>query len=116
MRNRLSLILAALALLVPVFALTSVAAQAAPAAYVGAAPKDCPPGSTQQDYYCEPTETPVATPTEEPVTPNPTLTPTLPQTGAKAGKLAGIGSGVLLVGVVIALWAAASRRRHRFEA
>ena len=114
MRNRLSLILAALALLVPVFALTSVAAQAAPAARVAAAPKDCPQGSTQQDYYCTPTETPVATPTEAPETPQPT--PTLPQTGAKAGTLAGIGSGVLLVGVVIALWAAASRRRHRFEA
>jgi angiomotin len=113
-RNRLSLILAALALLVPVFALTSVAAQAAPAAYTAAAPKDCPDGSTQQDYYCAPTETPVATPTEEPVTPEPT--PTLPQTGAKAGTLAGIGGGALAVGAVIALWAVASRRRHRFEA
>jgi angiomotin len=113
-RNRLSLILAALALLVPVFALTSVAAQAAPLAKVAAAPKDCPDGSVQQDYYCAPTETPVATPTEEPVTPEPT--PTLPQTGAKAGTIAGIGSGVLVVGVIIALWAAASRRRHRFEA
>ena len=114
MRNRLSLILAALALLVPAFALTSVAAQAAPAAHVVAAPKDCPPGSVQQDYYCTPTETPVATPTEEPEAPAPT--PTLPQTGAKAGTVAGIGGGVLLVGVVIAVWAAASRRRHRFEA
>ncbi|GIF53081.1 LPXTG-motif cell wall-anchored protein [Asanoa ferruginea] len=114
MRNRLSLILAALALLVPVFALTSVAAQAAPAARVAAAPKDCPAGSTQQDYYCTPTETPVATPTEAPETPQPT--PTLPQTGAKAGTLAGIGGGALAVGAVIALWAVASRRRHRFEA
>ncbi|MEV4618249.1 hypothetical protein AB0J74_05955 [Asanoa sp. NPDC049573] len=110
MRNRLSLILAALALLVPAFALTSVAAQAAPVTYAAAAPKDCPDGSVQKDYYCVPTETPP----EKPVTPAPT--PTLPQTGAKAGTLAGIGGGALAIGAVIALWAVASRRRHRFEA
>ncbi|SNT61597.1 angiomotin [Asanoa hainanensis] len=113
MRNRLSLILAAFALLVPAIALTSVAAQAAPAAHVAAAP--CPPGSVKQDYYCVPTDTPTTPPavTEEP---EPQPTPMLPQTGADAGVVAGIGGGVLLVGVVIALWATAFRRRHRFEA
>ncbi|MEV4538788.1 LPXTG cell wall anchor domain-containing protein [Asanoa sp. NPDC049518] len=111
MRNRLSLILAAFALLVPAIALTSVAAQAAPAAYVAAAP--CPPGSVQQDYYCEPTDTPTTPVVEEP-TPEPT--PMLPKTGADAGVVAGIGGGVLLVGAVIAIWATAFRRRHRFEA
>ena len=112
MRNRLSLILAAFALLVPAIALTSVAAQAAPAAY--AAAPNCPPGSVAQDYYCEPTDTPTTPATEEP-TPEPTP-PTLPQTGADAGTVAGIGGGVLLVGAVIAVWATAFRRRHRFEA
>jgi angiomotin len=113
-RNRLSLILAAFALLVPAIALTSVAAQAAPAAY--AAPT-CPPGSVAQDYYCEPTDTPTTptTPATEEPTPEPTP-PTLPQTGADAGTVAGIGGGVLLVGAVIAVWATAFRRRHRFEA
>lgn len=111
MRNRLSLILAAFALLVPAIALTSVAAQAAPAAYVAA--PNCPAGSVAQDYYCEPTDTPTTPVTEEP---EPQPTPTLPQTGADAGVVAGIGGGVLLVGAVIAIWATAFRRRHRFEA
>jgi LPXTG-motif cell wall-anchored protein len=110
-RNRLSLILAAFALLVPAVALSSAAAQAAPAAY--ASPKQCPPGSVQQDYYCQPTDTPT-TPEAPPEQPTPR--PTLPQTGADAGVVAGIGGGVLLLGGVIAGWAAFFRRRHRFEA
>ena len=115
MRNRLSLLIAAFALLVPAVALTSVAAQAAPVAQAAAAP--CPTGYDQQDYYCSPTPTP--TPSESSKTPSHTpshTTSPLPVTGADAGTLAGIGGGVLLVGAVIAVWATLLRRRHRFEA
>ncbi|MEV0720656.1 LPXTG cell wall anchor domain-containing protein [Asanoa sp. NPDC050611] len=112
MRNRLSLILASFALLVPAVALSSAAAQAAPA-YVVAAPQ-CPPGSEPQGYACAPVETPPPTDEPEPEAPEPT--PTLPQTGADAGVLAGVGGGILLVGVVVALWATVFRRRQRFEA
>ncbi|GAA1887802.1 LPXTG cell wall anchor domain-containing protein [Asanoa iriomotensis] len=110
MRNRLSLILASFALLVPAVALSSAAAQAAPA-YVVAAPNACDPAT--QGYNCTPTDTPTEPPRQEP---DPTPTPMLPQTGADAGVLAGVGGGVLLVGVVIALWATVFRRRQRFEA
>ncbi len=71
----------------------------------------------QQDYYCEPTDTPTTPTTPATEEPDPGAdAPTLPQTGADAGTVAGIGGGVLLVGAVIAVWATAFRRRHRFEA
>jgi len=114
-RNRLSLILAALALLVPAFALTGVAAQAATPVSQAVA-KACPTGYDQQDYYCTPTATPSPSRTVPTTTPPSTTTPPLPVTGADAGVAAAVGGGVLLLGAIVAVWATMFRRRHRFEA